>query len=346
MRKKRKLLGLIRFAGALVTAFIFLNSFCLIYFNVAIHMPSDTGATDYVWEPNKFYACAKEGFAYGITDGNGYNNSFPHRQDQGIDILVMGSSHMEAFQVAQDENATYLLNKQLKDSGNNDYAYNIGISGHDFLRCASNLTNALNTFKPTKYVVVETSGVSFSASDVDAVLAAAYPKIASHDAGIIGFLQRFPFLRLTYQQLEGFIGLNAENGAADTAAQDAAQTCMTPSYRESFIQLIQKIADNAKSNSVRLIIVYHPQISFNSDGSMIIYTNPDYLKLFKDTCAANGIIFADMSDKFLSEYQARHIVPYGFSNTAAGVGHLNKDGHRMVSEKLYDIITQNESGVK
>jgi lysophospholipase L1-like esterase len=346
MNKHEKLLWFIKIIGAFITAFVLLNIFCLLYFNEAIHGPSDTGATDYVWEQNKFYSGAKEGFAFGVTDRNGYNNSFPREQGQSLNIIVMGSSHMEAFQVAQDENATYLLNERLKSNGNSDFAYNIGISGHDFLRCASNFVNALNTFKPTKYVVIETGSVSFDATSVDAALAGTYPKIASHDVGIIGFLQRIPYLRLTYQQLQSFIGLNADSGNADTAASDQAQTsAVTESYRNNFTQLIQKLADSAKNASIKLIVLYHPQISFNSDSSLRIDTNPDYLKLFKDTCNANGIIFADMSDKFVSAYQTQRIVPYGFSNTAAGVGHLNKDGHRMFADIIYDIIAKDESGV-
>lgn len=344
MKNYGKQLWFLRFIGAFILAFILLNIFCLIYFNVAVHRPTSTGATDYVWESNKFYASAKEGFAFGITDKDGYNNIYPHKQDQKIDILVMGSSHMEAFQVSQDENATYLLNKQLHDRGNNDFAYNIGISGHDFLRCAANLSSALNTFKPTKYVIIETGSVSFSESSVDAVLNGSFPKIASHDEGIIGCLQRIPYLRLIYQQLESFIGINE---AADTVAEDSAQTIeVTPSYTESFNRLIQEVSETAKKASVKLIVIYHPEILLNADSSLHIDTNPDYLKLFSNACSANGVIFVDMSNKFLSEYQSQRIIPYGFSNTAVGVGHLNKDGHRMVAEMLYQVIAEDETGVK
>lgn len=347
MKKYGKQLWFIKFIGAFILALIFLNIFCLLYFNVAVHRPSGTGATDYVWEANKFYASAKEGFAFGVTDKDGYNNTYPHKQDQSIDILVMGSSHMEAFQVSQDENATYLLNKQLHDRGNNNFAYNIGISGHDFLRCASDLSNALNTFKPTKYIVLETGSVSFSASNVDAVLNDTYPKIPSHDQGIIGLLQRFPYLRLTYQQLQSFTGFNGGNDNAFAVAEDKMQTeALTPSYRDGFTQLIQKISDTAKKASIKLIIIYHPEISFSDDGALQIITNTDYLKLFSNACSANGVIFVDMSSKFLSEYQSRRIIPYGFSNTAVGVGHLNKDGHRMVAEMLYQALTEDETGVK
>ncbi|MEL4106690.1 SGNH/GDSL hydrolase family protein [Oscillospiraceae bacterium WX1] len=253
---------------------------------------------------------------------------------------------MEAFQVMQDENATYLLNKQLHDSGRSDFAYNIGISGHDFLRCAADLSNAINAFKPNKYIVIETGSVSFSATDVDDVLSGTYPVIPSHDQGIIGQLQRLPYLRLVYHQLQSFIGLNTGSNDAVSAPEDKDLAgALAPSYRNDFTRLIQKMSDTAKNASVKLIILYHPEISFKNDGSLQIMTNTDYLQLFSKACSENGVVFIDMSDKFLSEYQSQQLVPYGFSNTAVGVGHLNRDGHRMIADVLFQVIAKDEAGV-
>lgn len=45
-----------------------------------------------------------------------------------------------------------------------------------------------------------------------------------------------------------------------------------------------------------------------------------------------------MGDAFLKEYEASYEVPYGFSNTSPGTGHLNRTGHRLVAEELYKMI--------
>ena len=55
-----------------------------------------------------------EGFAYTKTDENGFVNTFPEKKDE-INVLVMGSSHAEGFNVDSDENFTYVLNKKFKD---------------------------------------------------------------------------------------------------------------------------------------------------------------------------------------------------------------------------------------
>ena len=51
-----------------------------------------------------------------------------------------------------------------------------------------------------------------------------------------------------------------------------------------------------------------------------------------------------MSERFLQAYEAEHILPHGFANTAMGQGHLNADGQRLVAEALYDAILEAEGG--
>lgn len=59
---------------------------------------------------------------------------------------------MEAFQVGQKESLTYLLNSML----GNWSIYNIGISGHTFPICVDNLNAAVQKYRPSKYIIVET----------------------------------------------------------------------------------------------------------------------------------------------------------------------------------------------
>lgn len=48
-----------------------------------------------------------EGMAWFRMDDNGFNNV--DAEDGDLDILLMGSSHMEAVQVDPTENTAYLL---------------------------------------------------------------------------------------------------------------------------------------------------------------------------------------------------------------------------------------------
>ena len=71
---------------------------------------------------------------------------------------------------------------------------------------------------------------------------------------------------------------------------------------------------------------------------MMLENDTDFVKKFATYCEQSGVYFVDMSKTFFVEYIENHILPYGFSNTSVGTGHLNKHGHRMIAEKLYEII--------
>ena len=45
-----------------------------------------------------------------------------------------------------------------------------------------------------------------------------------------------------------------------------------------------------------------------------------------------------MTDSFRDLYATEHHLAHGFINTAVGSGHLNKYGHRVIAEKLAEVI--------
>ena len=69
-----------------------------------------------------------EGIAHGRFDANGYNNL---AVIENPNILLLGSSHMEAVNVNQDENIAFLLANELNGTHS---VYNLGISGHNFIK--------------------------------------------------------------------------------------------------------------------------------------------------------------------------------------------------------------------
>ncbi len=89
-----------------------------------------------------------EGFSWLHVDENGFNNQ---TVPEHTDVLVMGSSHMEGFNVGKNKNAVALLSQTLPDLS----FYNIGISGHNIYRCVDNVEDALDYYQPSKYVVCD-----------------------------------------------------------------------------------------------------------------------------------------------------------------------------------------------
>lgn len=330
MRKKLAWFGKALISGML--AFSMLSVFCIFYYNVPVHASTSDGATDYSWQKNKFYSRGTEGFALGKTNNEGYLNSFDYQDGMNIDVLMMGSSHTEGYNVGMSESMSAQLGSMLP----NDVVYNIGTSAHGLNTNASNLSNAIKKYKPTKYVVIEAPSIEFSEEALNLVLEDKNPELSSHSNGIVGFLQNIPFLRLMYAQLKAFLGnlKSNDNVTSSNIAENA-------SY-ETYSLFLEKLNNIAKSEGVKLIIVYHPALSLNEDGSASTVADKEFCNSFNKNCEENGIIFLDMSSRFLNEYEQNAVLPHGYSNTSVGQGHLNKHGHKMIAEELYKLMEENK----
>lgn len=286
--KYLKYIGKVIIAGIL--ALILLSVFSYIYSFSGLHVYNESGATDYKWMPHQYKSNMTEGFSWLRLDANGFNNASAHMEN-GIDILLMGSSHMEAVNVDPNENTGYLLNEMLPDK----VTYNIGMSGHTIYTCVQNLRDALNEYDPSDYVIIETNTIHMDEESVNEVISDTYPEIPSYDSGL---------------------GDNSEPARA----------------------LLHEVSSIANDKTVTPVIMYHPTVTIDEDGSVAVPDADDYRDCFARMCADEGIIFVDMTDDFVSLYEEQHILAHGFVNTRAGVGHLNRYGHEVIAKRLAQII--------
>lgn len=303
--------------------------FCLIYYNIPTHAPNNSGATDYRWTPHTFYSRWTEGTAHGRTNNEGFLNSYDYEEGMNIDTLIMGSSHMEAYQVDQSDSTSGRLDGLLGTRN----VYNIGVSGHNFLVCCSNFRAALERYRPSKYVIIETSKLEFSQKKIMRVLNGKFPEIPNKSEGILAFLSRNQYLRLMYYQFDGF--RKSQKTAINVAA---AHKKIIKTATKELDQLLSSLSLTASEYGTKIIIVYHPSTQINEDGSLLLPDDNDARLEFSDLCINHGITFLDMTDRFKYEYYTNHILPHGFSNSRVGSGHLNKYGHEMIADELYKII--------
>lgn len=321
---------------SLCTAFIILTLFCTLYYNYSIHSPNENGSTDYKWVSNDFYSCCTEGFACGKTNNEGFINAIDYTDGMPIDILIMGSSHMEGCNVSQASSVTGQLSARLSEKT----IYNIGVSRHHFLTCCANLSAALRRYAPRDYLIIETSLVAFTKEEINLVLDGTYPELADHSSGFLGFLSRNPFLRCVYAQLKGFLIQTEESG--EESAEEIAP--ITEEYLSALDRLLSTVKETAEKAGTKVIVFYHPTTQVGSDNTLVLPNNDGYLSSFAETCEKNGICFLDMTDRFLAEYEENHVLPYGFSNTSVGGGHLNRYGHAMIADELIGLITSGKKG--
>lgn len=312
-----------------VIALLALNAFCMLYYNVPVHYTNPDGSTEYKWETSTFYSKGTEGFAWGVTNNDGFNNLRDYAPEERIDILLMGSSHIEGFNVAQDENAGAVLNTLFDGE---KYTYNIGTAGHTMLYCIKHLAAALDTYEPGGYVVIETNTVDFATADIDAVLSGTLTDIPSQSGALITLMQKLPYLRLLYTvQFKGA-------GAADTEAATTADQTQTGDYAAVLSPLLGMVADICSARGVQPIIVFDPAVYVDGQGKAYTETDAGCLAAFESVCAEHGIVFVDLTDAYLGEYAESCRLPYGFANTTPGTGHMNKLGHRLFAQEVYETI--------
>jgi len=329
--KKRLLLFSIKVIFAMVTAFVILNLICMAYCNFAIHNRSETGSTDYIWEKNKFYSRGTEGFACGVTDSNGFNNLRTFEKGD-IDVLVMGSSHMEAFNVSQNKNTVAHLNNKLRDANIDMNAYNIGVSGHVLVRCLNNAVKAIDEFAPEKYLVIETSSVAPDIILMEDALAGTLKPIPSHNSGIVEKLQKFPFLRRTYNQLENLMK-NSNTQESETGETQEGEGCYI-----LFDELLGSVDRKCDERGIELVILYQSSLKIDEDGQVLPQDNIRDIENFKSVCDKYGVAFVDMYEPFKENYDRTTNLPHGFSNSRIGRGHLNETGHSLIADKLFDAL--------
>ena len=329
---KKKLMSLAKVFISGVLAFAILTSFCMLYYNIPVHASTSDGVTDYSWEKNKFYSRATEGFAMGKTNNEGYVNAYDYQEGMNIDVLIMGSSHMEGYNVAIKDGTAAQLDALLED----DVVYNIGTAKHRFLNCAKNFEAALEKYKPTKYVVIETYLVSFDESELQKAVDGTTEELESHSGGIIGLLQKMPLLRLLYMQLSNW--MDASGQAKDT---EKADTPIENTYDDLYLTILNNLSQTAKESNVELVILYHPTVTIDPESNTATNKDAEAARRFATYCEESGVAFVDMSERFFEEYNENHILPYGFINTSVGQGHLNKHGHQMIAEELFKFMGGN-----
>lgn len=323
-------IGKIILAG--IMAFLGLTVFCYFYSNPPVHYPDPDGATDYRWEQNKFHSEGTEGFSWGKTNNEGYFNISDYSVGDVVDVLIMGSSQMEASNVAAEDSTASVLSSMLS----NETVYNIGTSGHTFLTCANNLEKALEKYKPTRFVVIEVHNLAFSDKELQQAIDGTVPEIPSHNGGLVGLLQKNPFLRSIYHQMKNYINKEQENNDLQAEEIALAELSTDDELLQLLLGKLHSIASNANTD---IVVFYIPRTTVSSDGTLHM-TGGAELSQFRDACAANDIYFLDMSDRFMREYEESYTLPYGFANTSVGSGHLNKYGHAMIADELYKLISE------
>lgn len=326
-------ISVIKTLSSLILSLLILSAFTIMYRHTSLHIENMEGTTNYRAEPNFYSVNMQEGFSVVKFDSDGFNNS---SVEKNPDILVMGSSHMEAIQVLSKDNCSSVLNELLPSKS----VYNIGMSGHTIYDCISNINKANYFYNPNDYIVIETDRIELEIDKMQSVMNGGY-YTGDVDKGLKYYMKKgLPVLKNFWIQVSEWKNIEKTS----YIFTDNSFDYNSKAYLEIVDEFL-KNAVNSVGDNVKVIIVYHPETRINEKGDFIDNTNKDALKTFKKVCDSNGIIFVDMTDDFKQLYNDKHILPHGFTNTAVGVGHLNKYGHDIIAKKLAEVIGGVETNV-
>ena len=327
-------------AAAVALALALLNAFCWWYFDQPPLQTNAGRATDVIRAPGARKSQYREGESGAQRmDENGYNNPADAAAD-GIDILFMGSSHLEGACVAPGENAAAQLEKALRDAGRTDRVYNLGMSAHSLPRNAGNLGRALAEYQPKRYVIIETASVVFGARAIAAAREDRVGRVDAEALPVPDLIRDRPLFKNVYKQIMELIAAEGVNN--DGPKLTAVPETLLGEYRAALGEWFSGLRAEANAAGVELILCYHPHLVPQMDGSVRLEEGEGEIRAFAAACADAGIPFVDLSDAFLRAYAERRVLPHGFANTALGVGHLNAEGSRMMAEALAAAILDEE----
>ena len=332
--------GICRIVLAGLAAVAVLSGFMCVYKLNPVHHENPKGNTDYVWEANAPWVTMTEGISWGRFDADGYNNKTVVKNP---DVIVLGSSHMDSVNVFPDQAVPALLTNMLKDRYT---VYNYGISGHHLFKVCQYLPVNLSMHDAVpKVAVIETSSVRVTEEKVQQMLNHEVDFTPSNAKGIIGKLQKVPFFRFMYHQVEaGLLDLfmNRTNAKAQVGDEDVPEEIPDEAIDEkAYDELFQYLAKQEKEFGTQIIIFFHPKETLD-DEKGITYNSGAAAETFAAYAQKYGIDFIDLAERFHEMYEKEHLAAHGFITGEIAAGHLNANGHRAAAEEVCKIIDRLE----
>lgn len=343
---KKRIMQVFSWILAIAIGFAIVNSIVFFYYNRPAWLMREEGATSGIYHPNQTIYYAYEGFGINTTDKNGYVN--PQKPLAEQYILTLGASHTQGKEVMMEERYTSLLNEKI---GNVEEltVYNMAVDGNYYPQIVQRFGAALEEFSDSEAVIIEIGDTDFSSEElqrslqqidysVDTTGESLMKNLSLTEKVKVKLKESMPLsVLLAYKQLSGIdMGIDG----AFLYEEDSGVIELPGTYEErdeAYSALDATMKLMRKLYSKPIIIMYHPEIRLCKDGSMeILYGG--CAEQFEKLCKKNGIYYIDMGNDFLTAYEESNVIPYGFMNSAPASGHLNKDGHEIIADRLYQEV--------
>jgi hypothetical protein len=256
-------------------------------------------------------------------------------------VLIVGDSHVEAFQVWDEQTMGSVLERRLRAEGKQwnvlQYAFS-GADGPDYIYAAPLV---LERYRPTRVFLVMNAG-DFASTTT------AYVRLVERDGEVAaepvapGVVRGHPpsFGGRTSRKLKesALLYSSAIRFTLDILpklterkanAQEGDLVPTTLSHKS--LDLIVRGLKEAYGE--RLFILYTPEQPYSAQEP----PEPQEAALLAD-CKAEGMACRSLRNRMIENLLARHELARGFLNTAPGSGHLSVYGHEMAADEMLEEL--------
>lgn len=325
---------ILSFCVAAVLSFFLVNGIVFLYERPVAWIDTPNGASLAIRKPNALLVHGTEGYSVSRVDENGFTNPNYTLSDQYI--LLMGASHSQGKELPVEKRYSAIVNAEITDHAEELEALNISCDGH-FIPSIIQHFNAAVTQYPDAYcITIEIGSTDYSIESLEASLN--QPKEIDLRTAEQIFAQQNWRNKLTNAVKEYVPLLSLVKSHLQTASAEESASVEYSVDAEDYREVVQAGLELIRSEYTGpIVFVYHPNTNLEQDGTVSIIRS-ETLDIFKDVCEDVGIDFIDVGDAFVEHYNQYHEMPYGFSNTTPGKGHLNEVGHQIMAEAILDYL--------
>lgn len=365
--------------GKILKNYILALFFSILAWNLIIGNSIFNQAT-YINDPklgNKYpantrYVSDREGYANFVSDNFGFNNGYIETEPKAgvIRILSLGDSITESVQVGRNDNYSDRLEKKLNQAGGKFEVLNLGVSGKSIPDYIIYASGYISTFSPDFFIIkIEASDFLGDATDTSKqnflIRKGGTFKIAAKenavDKTIIGRLKLIkdnsgwfqPIIKYTLIKLPKLRNILNGNSGGEQSANETAAVSGENALRTKEEMIDWQINKLKEAYGPKFIFIYISSNPAIVKGKIVATEDKETLetkKIIELDCKKYGVPFIDTTDDFNKFYYEKEKMPRGFNNNEPGAGHLNKDGHEIVADKLYNYLKninlESEAGLK
>lgn len=256
-------------------------------------------------------------------------------------VLLLGDSHIEAFQVGDKQTMGSVLERRLRANGKPWNVEQYGWSGADGPDYVFEASLVRKEFRPGPIFLLMTYGDVANTTSEGARLVEKDGQVVGEPAHLGGRPGRPPSYggklstklkesAVLYASLVHFhlqIWPRITGGKGDQSSPDAHGG-------ETSQQTVDTIVRGLKdSYGASLHILYAPNQPFSADSP----AEPQEAAVLQ-ACRTYRIDCRSLRSRMIQDLSVNHKIDRGFANTLPGEGHLNARGHQVAADEIYDWL--------